>query len=104
MVPGVVAMRRRGLFGYLVLVAGIAAALYFTDSSRRALCAQRADIDHRIASQKQRLARTEKTLKDNPGPLVFGIPRKLIIEGLKQDREDLRNSEQTRKNLSFVRC
>ena len=55
-----------------------------------ALCAQREEID-------QRITRTENVLRQVPGPEVFGIPRKLIIDGL-------RTSRSTRQNLEILDC
>jgi hypothetical protein len=55
-----------------------------------ALCAQRADLDVRID-------RTLALLQEFPGPLVFGIPREYVTDGLRQNQV-------TRKNLNILDC
>lgn len=56
-----------------------------------ALCAQRADLDRRIAN-------TQKLIDETKGQkLVFAIPRKLIVDGQRQSRL-------TRQNLSTLDC
>lgn len=58
--------------------------------ARQALCAQRSDLD-------QRLRGTRVVLAHYRGRLVFGIPRKLILSGLRRDQA-------TRRNLSILDC
>jgi hypothetical protein len=60
------------------------------DAARRALCAQRHDLDQRIDA-------TSKILKQYRGKLVFGIPRTLIVVG--RDRDKV-----TRQNLEILDC
>lgn len=55
-----------------------------------ALCFQRNDLDKRIAVSKD-------LLRHHEGLIIFGIPRALIVSGLKQQ-------EQTRKNLAILDC
>jgi len=85
------------LAGYVVLAVGIAYAFYaqwlFAQSNHKAivaLCAQRHDLDGRIA-------RTAQVLEQQKGQLVFGIPRPLIVQGQIQ-------SMLTRQNLSILDC
>src|SRR6266576_5660740 len=51
-----------------------------------ALCAQRHDLD-------QRIAQTKALLEKHRGKRVFGIPRSLIIAGIKRDQTTRRNLE-----------
>jgi hypothetical protein len=67
-------------------------------------CAQRADIDKRIAADKRGIARTARILRENPGPLVFAIPRELLEAGLREDKADLRATQETRANLATLDC
>jgi hypothetical protein len=60
------------------------------ETALAALCAQRADLDVRID-------RTISLLQEFPGPLVFGIPREYVTDGLRQNQV-------TRKNLNILDC
>lgn len=57
---------------------------------RQALCAQRNDLDARIRA-------TSNLLERNNGARIFAIPRRLIVSGLRRDKE-------TRRNLSILDC
>lgn len=54
------------------------------------LCAQRRHLARSVR-------RTEDILAERPGPFIFTIPRPLIVEGLKDDRQNLRA-------LSLLNC
>lgn len=49
--------------------------------NRRSLLIDCAEQSDRIAGIK----RTKRALRENPGPLIFGIPRALIKQGLEED-------------------
>lgn len=61
------------------------------EQAREALCFQRADIDQRIQDTRDILKRFPRT------HLIFGIPRALIVSGLKRDTT-------TRHNLNILDC
>jgi len=84
--------------GALVAWFGILGYVFFGSSEQidknrtalTALCAQRDDLDARIAS-------TRRLLQEHPRGAIFGIPRQLIVDGLRQ-------SERTRRNLGILEC
>jgi hypothetical protein len=90
------------LIGALVAWFGIIGYVLYDQGRRsdknatalKALCAQRHDLDLRIAT-------TQALLDKYPHPKTFrrevGIPRKLIVGSQRQ-------SEQTRKNLEILNC
>ena len=85
-------VRRRPLqlaaFIFLALV--FLSVAYVGDTSRQSLCAQRADLEARIAV-------TEEVLAEHPTGPIFGIPRKFIEDGQERNRV-------TRENLSGLIC
>ena len=92
----------RLLTGFLVggavsFFLAIAAFAYLTTrradenaTARKALCAQRSDLDQRIATTKRILEAHQH------GP-VFGIPRSVLLSSLRQ-------SVVTRRNLDILDC
>lgn len=82
--------KHRHLLAYLAFCLVVAYLFYVQDGSRKALCAQRLDLD-------QRIAQTQEYLDDHPSGPIFGIPRSVIIDG------QVRNKV-TRKNLESIHC
>jgi hypothetical protein len=72
--------------------------------TRHALCAQRVDMDEEIARERRRIGRTEKLLRQYRGRFVFGIPRRLLVQGLDEDKAELKQSLETRENFAIIEC
>jgi hypothetical protein len=105
-------VNRLAVIGYLILTLGIAIALYRVQAevnqnkrALTALCAQRHDLDLRIERTQRDIDRTEQILSEfHDGQLIFGIPRQLIVDRLKDDKDDLTQSKVTRTNLEILDC
>lgn len=93
----------RAVVGFLILAAFVVLALYLVDGARQALCAQRADLDGRIASDTRSLERSRRFLREHPNGIP-GIPARLIRQGIAEDAATLARSIQTRRNLSGLHC
>lgn len=79
------------LLGFGVLVRELQEQADRNSTALKALCAQRADLDERIA-------RTQKLLDETKGEgVIFAIPRRLIVDGQRQSRA-------TRRNLDVLDC
>jgi collagen triple helix repeat protein len=72
--------------------------------TRIALCAQRVDMDAEIARERRGIVRTEKLLRQYRGRFVFKIPRRLIVQGLAENKAELRQSLETRENFAILDC
>lgn len=89
--------QRRRMVAYLLLALAFAASSYLGDTSRRGLCAQRTDLDQRIALTDTYLNPKTPEQRRAARQVFSAIPRAAIVDGQRRSRE-------TRRNLDVVIC